>query len=141
MLRVCPLCLPSCARRLWRIDTYTHGWTIFNLPIRASACRSPLLQMDSSSTPSTHETPESNSSTSTFSDDELQHTPPPAGSSFVPTKPQDTDIIGSLWRLHADELAWLAQHEPPVVKPGEAFFPKVRIPGDGKYIVSTKSMS
>lgn len=79
--------------------------------------------MDSSST---HETSESNSLTTTISDDELQHTRALAGSSFIPTEPQDTDIIGSLWRLHADELAWLAQHEPPVVKPGEAFFPKVR---------------
>jgi hypothetical protein len=71
------------------------------------------------------ETSESNSSVTTISDDELQRTPPPTGSPFIPTTPQNTDIIGGLWRLHADELAWLAQHEPPVVKPGEAFFPKV----------------
>jgi len=80
--------------------------------------------MDSSST---RETSESNSSTTTISDDEHQHTHPTSGSPFIPTTPQDTDILGSLWRLHADELAWLAQDEAPVVKPGEAFFPKVRI--------------
>jgi len=80
--------------------------------------------MDSSST---RETSERHSSTTIISDNERQRTRPTSGSPFIPTTPKDTDILGSLWRLHADELTWLAQHEPPAVKPGEAFFPKVRI--------------
>lgn len=73
-----------------------------------------------------------------------KRTPPTAGSPFVPTEPQGIDIMGDLWRLHADELTWLAQRERPVVKPGEAYFPKVRIccgSWDEIYIVSTKHMS
>ena len=58
---------------------------------------------------------------------ETKRTPPTPGSPFVPTERQGTDIMGNLWRLHADELTWLAQRERPVVKPGDAYFPKVRI--------------
>lgn len=74
---------------------------------------------------SANETFESNSPTTTISGDEERNRPT-AGSSFISTEAQNTDIIGSLWRLHADELAWLAQHKPPVVKAGEDFWPKIR---------------
>jgi len=89
---------------------------------------------------SSRETSESNTPTTIASDDELRlvvkggHNPPSnTRSPLGPTESQNTDIIGSLWRLHADELAWLAQHKRPVVNLGEGFLPKVRI---GAYCVS-----
>ena len=90
--------------------------------------------MDSTSTESntpntlnTSNTPNTTPATTTsISDHELRQdakqepTPPTAGS-------KNTDIIGNLRRLHADELAWLAQHKPPVINASDDFFPKVRI--------------
>ena len=84
---------------------------------------------NSHSTPNTPNTPNTTPATTTsISDHKLQlrqdvkqeRTRPTAGS-------KDTDIIGSLWRLHSDELAWLAQHKPPVINTRDGFFPKVRI--------------
>ena len=82
--------------------------------------------MDSSSS-----TRESNASTAVSDDEPRQEvertrTPPTPGSPVVPPEPQTTDITRDIWRLHADELAWLAQREPPVFKPGDAYLPKVR---------------
>ena len=93
-------------------------------------------------------TEESNASTASFDDEVPQQaersesvgTPPTSGSpgspgsppgspssALVPTEPPNTDITGDLWRLHADELTWLAQRKRPVVKPGEGYFARVGI--------------
>ena len=77
---------------------------------------------------SANETSESNTLTTgdelrqDFKEDRTRLTARPP---FLSTESQNTDIISTLWSLHADELAWLAQHKPPVVKAGESYFPKV----------------
>ena len=96
---------------------------------RLSPLPPPRTNMDSLSA---SENSQSNSPITTISSDELRQdvteegTRPAAGSPFISTDPQNTDIISSIRRLHADELAWLAQHKRPVVKVGEGFLPKVR---------------